>query len=123
MSVANQQIADTLVWLREVASSSGDWVTTQAPLAAQELIRWQIYSNLGIVAVCFVITVIGILYARRIWRKKVRTDSEEVLGFMIPAALVILIAPFAVFGMHEAGKAYFAPRIVILETMGKMIDK
>jgi hypothetical protein len=102
-----------------------DFLITEVPLVAQELIQWHLWSHLIPMLIWCVIGTIGLLVANCI-RKKIAVKKEgghycgeegaDIMVFMV--SLVILVVSLGV-NLPEVIKAKVAPRVLLLEYLKK----
>lgn len=114
--------AEVLDWLRGAAEKGADFVTTQAPLVAQEWVRWELVS--GIYWIVLGLLGIYLGYSAFRWgapRYKPTGDvglADVALVFGPIVALACLI-PLCC-GSNQALKAAVAPRVVVMEKIAEM---
>jgi hypothetical protein len=99
---------------------AGEFSAEQAPLVVQEFLRWEIVCN-GAFAVAAGMLLIVFLAAAIRYHFKV--DGEEKV-FVWLVASVPLVAFGIGFGTcaERAGKAWLAPRIVVLEKISTLVQ-
>lgn len=110
-----EKLNQTLDWIGETASQGKDFVLEQAPLYAQELIRYEIISSLIFCSLFLVAGVVGLVL---LFKSMKEQCPGEVDRFYLGMGAMSVI-PFSLFGTLETGmdaiKAYTAPRVVIVE--------
>lgn len=124
--------AKILEWLRSGAQSAGDFAITQAPLAAQEFIRWEIVGH-GITAGLFLISgiamlVCGLLGFRYLCNAKTDWEKGPTSNFFIAVAGCFLgfialvgLLPDGIREAKQSIKAYVAPRVVLIEKISELV--
>jgi hypothetical protein len=117
---------ELLRYLQGVSASverAAGFAEEQAPLVAQEIVNWHITSNLcGVIACLLVISVAlsGIAWA--FLAKSVEEDLRCAVA--VPCMIVGLICMIALpFATAAVLKGYFAPRLIIIETINNMVNK
>ncbi len=115
------EIAETLQWIRQTMESGTDFLTDQAPLYADELLRygwvsaWAFFwlSAIGIVAAIVAV----VLSARRL------SDDEyavyPVLGLVIGGAIGIGSIAGVAESVNDLVKIKHAPRIYIVDHINR----
>ena len=123
MSVVNSdasvELAKTLEWIREGANQAGAWALEQAPLLAQEFIRWEITAGVLLA----VLGLAGMLLALFCWIGAYYSrDNEGGFGWFVIGTLVGLMSLIPMTqGIAQATKAYVAPRVVIVEKIHELV--
>lgn len=110
-----------LGWLKETAEKGADFVETQAPLLANEIVAWHFWSCVT-QAVMFASIATAAAFGVR-WAFKVFETTKEGhprFGFaivvMIVSTVCLIVPPIAFsIASYEAVKAAVAPRIVIIQ--------
>ncbi len=113
--------------LRQTAEQGKEFVVEQAPLVAQEIVTCRIVES-G-VAVCTLVAgaiAVGIL-ATVIYRKARVCEDDEMRSLLLAGTMVV--GPIIAIGMLGAAcersavllKAIYAPRVVVLEEVGKLL--
>jgi hypothetical protein len=124
--------AKILEWLRSSTQSAGDFAITQAPLAAQEFIRWEIVGHgitAGLYLICGIAMLIcGILGLRYLMSDKMNWEKGPNGGFAVSAVGCILgfaamvgVLPSGISEAKQSIKAYVAPRVVIIEKISDLV--
>lgn len=124
--------AKILEWLRSGAQSAGDFAIEQAPLAAQEFIRWEIIGHgisAGLYLICGIAMLIsGILGIRYLISDKMKWENGPNGNFFIAWIGCILgfialvgILPSGINEAKQSIKAYVAPRVVIIEKISDLV--
>jgi hypothetical protein len=101
---------------------AGEFSAEQAPLVVQEFLAWEIARN-GLFAVVLGAALFGVLAVA--YRLQSKTDDLE-LKFLIWLCSSVPLVAFAIgFGIcaENAGKAYLAPRIVVLEKISELVKQ
>lgn len=121
---ASVELAKTLEWIREGADRVGGWALEQAPLLAQEFIRWEIWGNLIPTLIFLFICIVGILVTRSGVRYLAdeRSNADQFMPRLF-AGVVLVIVGFINVMIYSgpALKAYVAPRVVIVEKIGELM--
>lgn len=114
-------IVDIAKGLQRAGEGAGQFAMDQAPLLAQEFIRWQVVGGLMLGVVCGVLAAWALrcLY-RFIWRNEDLDISDKVMPtiFIMPAVLVL--AMMCSRGIADATKALVAPRVVLIEKAAEL---
>ena len=102
--------------LIEALDSMTKWTGEQVPLAAQEVIAWEFWSNLIWAGLCFAAAVICYRLVRRLWG-----DAEHVLDtdpvIIVPAFVLVLAVVGVCVSATSAIKCKVAPRVVVIEAV------
>jgi hypothetical protein len=99
---------------------AGEFSAEQAPLVVQEFLAWEITRNGLFAMVLAPLLLITVIIAFRIHAKA--QDADEKMFVWLFAAI-----PLVMFGVgfgacaERAGKAYIAPRIVVLEKISELV--
>lgn len=121
------EIADTLQWLRTTMESGTDFLTDQAPLYAEELLRYGLVSSCIMAAVGGLVVLVAILifihYWRLYFRAKEHKSSYEMMDYELGWVPILLISTCALlYGITQTSystisivKINTAPRVYIME--------
>lgn len=119
-----QQLGD---WIHQAK----DFAVEQAPLFAQEYVKWWIADNAIGAVVYFVLLAVTLFamsrYVKKIWAwaKEEDTDGSCIFAaFIVHASFVALSIIFlccAASDCKEVAKGYFAPRVVIVEGISEIV--
>lgn len=99
---------------------AGEFSAEQAPLVVQEFLQWEIIRN-GVFGVCFAFLLLASIATAV--RYHFKAEGEEKAFVWLFAAI-----PLIAFGVslgactERAGKAFFAPRIVVLEKISTLVQ-
>lgn len=120
-------------WLQ----SSKDFVTEQAPLLIQEIVRWGIFKSVLYISLSLVLFIIGILLVYRgYFSKKSHKDWETILpsgpsleqGTRIIETVVGCVVTFVTFitmwvDIFSLVFVLTAPRLYVLQTLSDLLKK
>jgi hypothetical protein len=99
---------------------ASEFSAEQAPLVVREFLAWEIARNslFAIVLGAALLTVLVVAY-----RLQSKTDDPELKVILWLCAAVPLVGFGIGFGTcaEDAGKAYLAPRIVVLEKISELV--
>ena len=115
------ELASTLEWLRTTAESSTDFITQQAPLYAQELLAYGMWSSMAWVCLFLPIALVCVLGIR--WA--VKEDSDEELAgpcFFLSGALLFIVSGGLFTQALDIIMIQTAPRVYILENLPQILS-
>jgi len=90
-----------------------DFTTEQAPLVVQDIITWGIFSSLLGVGLCL-LSMIGARILMKKVTEQVRDEDKLPIRFIYYVFLSIPII-ISIYHLEIASKAFFAPRLYVLE--------
>ena len=90
-----------------------DFTTEQAPLVVQDIITWGIFSSLLGVGLCF-LSMIGARILMKKVTEQVTDEDKSLIRFIYYVFLSIPII-ISLYHLEIASKAFFAPRLYVLE--------
>ncbi len=115
---------ELLGWLRGAVESSGEFAAEQAPLLAQEIVRWGIWLPAGIVLVCLLLQMACLVLARKAYSRYLETKDVNGCPFcfmmMLGALGVILLIPILT-NTFRAFKPIIAPHLYIIERIAELL--
>lgn len=122
-NVSAESLKQVMDWLKEAKEFAAD----QAPQLAQEIVQWVWWNGFASVLICAVI-LIGIPYAcRRIWKiSKEWIDDNgaeplvAIFGLIAVGCFIVATTSLIASG-SQLIKATVAPRVVIVEAIGKLV--
>lgn len=125
---AQQLITNAGEKVLEYLEAGEGFATEQAPLLAQEIVRWGVWWNVGEGLVWLIICIIASMSCI-FWVKKHRRPLDDfALGKEargVAALLSFFVAACTFFGMmscaYSASKALIAPRLYIIEQIGRLM--
>lgn len=129
----NDELQKKLVeYLGSVEKMANDAVLfgkAEIPLYLQELIRWEMV--MGALMACGGLFLIGAVFpfaivtGLREGSKDYSKKSEAIIGLCVSACIASLALgiPSIIFGTRDAAKAYFAPRVLLVEKLSSMVRK
>ena len=98
---------------------AGEFSAEQAPLVVQEFLRWELISNALFGITTGVLFVIFLIVALRYHFK---TEGEfKIFVWLFAAIPLVFSFVGSAAGFEASGKAYFAPRIVVLEKIATLV--
>jgi len=114
-----QKMVEYLQTFEAGVKKAGEFSAEQAPLVVQEFLRWEIVCN-GFFGVVMGVLLLAV-FATAI-RYHFKVDGEE-KAFVWIFAAIPLVAFGIAFGtcFERAGKAWIAPRIVVLEKISTLV--
>lgn len=120
--------AELVQWMTDAAKSGGDFVAEQAPQLAQEIVAWHFWSNVFTAALVSVVLLPIALAAGGIcYRETKRTyphgdGSGAVLSGIVSLIAISIVTLTVGFNGYEAVKAAVAPRLIVIEYAGKVLN-
>jgi hypothetical protein len=120
-----QNVNEAIDWIQKTGGSLQDFAVEQAPLYCREIVAWELWSNLCLVAGMTICLIMAGLLWRKLWsnfNKEGGGIADEPIAYGILVTLLGSIVCFCVFGngVYGAVKAKVAPRIVIVEHLKEM---
>ena len=120
----NEQ-TQTLEWIKATAESTTLFVETQAPLYAQEVINYTIFSSiLGVLV--FTVLMVGFLKLGRKLLSKAKEDNwnstEYMFGSIISFVISFVMGISTLCSFDSLIKCFLAPRIIIIEHISKLLQ-
>lgn len=116
--IAKNYLVDTLQFLK---SSSGIAIT-QGQLYIQEMLAWQFYSSViwaSVFGVCALLLFLPAIYLSR----KERIDGDEAAMGITSLMFAVLLTLMSFYQVNCAVKVKVAPRVVLIEKLGDMVNK
>lgn len=118
-----QQAVEMLQWLKELVEKGGDFVMQQAPPLAAEIVTYGRVTNSLAVLALIPAAILLKLYIPRIG-KAIDEDDDGLV--VVKMALVIVVGILGV-GLFVANldqflKAWFAPRLYLIDYLGKLLS-
>ena len=124
------EIEEQVVSLIEAAKSAGSdaasFIAQQAPDVLNQIVRWSlaeglIYTTVGVFLLTAGLVVLAVTY------KNVRSDKWDEVWWlpsaMVSITLIILGGMYSFGGINQTAKTIVAPKVVIIETLSKAIQK
>jgi FtsH-binding integral membrane protein len=113
--------ADALEHLSEWLQATEAFVAEQAPLVAQEIVRWGMYKAILLMVLCAVLlalVVISTLMMRRLFDDEGDKNGATQFGMIIGTCVAgFTLAP----GIYNLCYVLTAPRLYILEQISKLV--
>jgi len=114
------KINESLSWIGETIKNSQEFIHEQAPLYAQEVLEWALWSNTitAIISLLMIIiALIGLaLASRRLMKGEEEGDGVmEILVIMIGAFIAITCSMTLFLSLKSAIKSQVAPRALLIE--------
>jgi hypothetical protein len=129
----NEELKNKLIqYLNSIEGMANDAILfgkAEIPLYLQELIRWEIVSGLMVgLAALFAAYLPGraiIYFANKIKNCKdpYGADPGPYAGAFVLGLVVAFLASISIEGFHGSAKAYFAPRVLLVEKLSSMVRK
>lgn len=106
------------------ASQAGEFVLKETPLVAQEYLAWTFWSSTLSAGTSFAVAVLSILVVKRLWGWVTKDAENHECAPLLVFPFGVLIPSIAIFGTNAAMalKVSVAPRVVLLEKIGEMIQ-
>lgn len=112
---------EVLGWLKETAEKGADFIETQAPLLANEIVAWHFWASVTM-AVMFAVIVSLLVLVLRHCIAIIKTRKESTPEFAgafifcsIGSVAVIVLGIASLVNVYEAVRASVAPRVVIIQ--------
>ena len=119
---AEQLITDAGEKVLEYLEATEGFAVEQAPLLAQEIVRWGIWWNIAEGLIGAALCAVTIRWARKTWDAR---ESADTPALEIGAVVAFCTVPFYVFFVGSSAavvlKALIAPRLYILEQIAGLI--
>jgi hypothetical protein len=120
--ITTEALTELLNWAREAKGFASE----QMPLLAEEIIRWEIVSGIGLPIAMFFTSVLLLAMAFAFGTAHERTHNgryEAMAGICAwpGIAVLLLTIPVGLTGAVRAAKACAAPRIVVVERLAEMV--
>ena len=123
-----QKLIEYLESLESTAKSASDFVITEAPIVAQELVAWTFWENTIWAVICVAaIATIGII-AKVLWgfagsfEKEIDQTGARVMTVALSIIVSVILFAEAIIKSLAAIKACVAPRLIIIEEVTKLIQ-
>ena len=102
-----------------------EFVSEQAPLVVDEIIRWGVVKNVGLSVVFLVMVLCATLYLREAHRLFKKDDEDEftVCGAIFSVVLVVVGVIGSIAAIEKLAFVLTAPRLYVLEQLGDLISK
>ena len=114
-----EKLAEALDKIIRWLESGEAFVVEQAPLVAQEYVRWIIVTNIVECALSLFSWIVLVLLIH--WLARFEDDEpEEMKAILTSIATVLVLVPFAV-NLLQLVKALTAPRVVVLEKVASLL--
>jgi len=126
-NMAAEKLNVLLDWVGETTKSAQGFMLEQAPLVAQEIVAWEFWSSVLAATMFAVGAAMFSKGIQMLWRKDEQgrwAVSDDVARAMPTAFGAMAIVGFVVgvaFHTAWAVKAQVAPRLVIIEYIGKAV--
>jgi hypothetical protein len=120
-------LSNLIDWMEKAGQKGGDFVAEQAPLVAQEIVRWKLWSSVFIAVFMIVLLIAALVTVKWAFKGFGTIEDKEtrvtmqVLSVLAGLALTIAVAIVVPVNAYEAIKAAVAPRLVILETLHGLV--
>jgi hypothetical protein len=120
--------AELVEWMTGVAKGGGDFLAEQAPMLAQEIVAWHFWSSVFCAVIVVLIGSIVAVTCGVLFRYEVTSKREywtpEPAAFSVFGVLIGFAIAIGGGGFHgyEAVKAAVAPRLVIIEYAGSVLN-
>jgi len=102
-----------------------EFVSEQAPLVVDEIIRWGVVKNVGLSVVFLVMVLCATLYLCRAHRIFKEGKDDEIVFF--GSIISLVLGAVGVFGsiaaIEKLAFVLTAPRLYVLEQLGDLISK
>lgn len=125
-TATTNELTSTLEWLRTTAESSSDFIIEQAPLYAQELLAYGLWSNVFMLTVSLVAILIGFALVR--WclitefKDSSTTESVCVLVIFFNSASLLFGGISSLYTISNILQIHLAPRVYILEHLPNILQ-
>ena len=106
-------------WLKTAAEKGADFVSTEAPLVAAEIVGWYFWSSVFLAIVFGLFSAAFLIAGGLCIQRAVKKDEPEPwfpTGMMLGVAGLLFFVPVAV-NSYFAVKAAVAPRLVIIDSL------
>lgn len=114
-----QNINETLTWLRDTGTSIQDFTLEQAPLYCQEVLAWQFWSGVLGASVCLLAFIAGCFSIRHFVKEGNRTNwngsPSMIITMIVGICGTVMGLSFFFPCSIQAAKAKIAPRAVLVE--------
>ena len=112
----DEQAANQLI---AYLNSGIDFATVQAPLLAQEIIRWSLFGRCigAIIGSCMIVA--GAIFIYRKWNKWVTPTWNDVV--LIPIVIILAGTVITICNGVVIGKILLAPRLYLLEYVSRLL--
>jgi heme/copper-type cytochrome/quinol oxidase subunit 2 len=118
---------ELLTWLMDTVKQSGEFVQSQAPDVARQMVAWGMWSGWCGVAICLLVIAAlmagGVKLIRYGASDKCEHDEGACVGAGLIACVLTTIPLFILFvgAFPTALKATVAPKLYVLEQVGNML--
>ena len=121
-----ERLESYLDTIEQSVGTASEFTMEQAPLLAQEVVRYTLWSNLIGAITCLVLALIVILVARVLWKLTDQLPKSEadvaktplvIFGVFFFVACVVGISYY----VPATLKAAVAPRLVIVEEVSRLV--
>lgn len=108
---------EVLGWLKETAEKGVDFVETQTPLLANEIVAWHFWLHLFLAVIFTAMAAGGVTALYWAWKDYLKRgeEFEQIPAWVVGGIMVFLGTVAAPIALHDVIKAAVAPRIVILQ--------
>jgi hypothetical protein len=121
-----EKLADVITWLEASGKDTEGFIRDQAPLLVKDMITWGYVECAVAGAIFLVIGSIASCVAVHWWRKGDDVpykDEGFQAGCVIIGGAVTLFSSIGVIAaIYEASKIFFAPRLFIVQEIGRMLS-
>ena len=102
-----------------------EFVSEQAPLVVDEIIRWGVAKSVGLSVVFLLMILCATLYLRKAHRLFKKDDEDEftVCGAILSVVLVVVGVIGSIAAIEKLAFVLTAPRLYVLEQLGDLISK
>lgn len=119
-----ERLAESMDKVLGYVEQGADFAVEQAPLVAQEIVTWGIAEGVISVVVATPLLCVVVFVLKRIWTRKEDRHFDEIdAAFATFFTLLAGVLPAILFctGLFQAAKALLAPRLYILEQIGRLL--
>lgn len=134
-----QRLVSVIDYLGESTKKAADFTVEQAPLVAQEIVRWGIYSHLIIAGICLLIGLLLLIpsrigFSKHKSRYAIRVENDRqgthdsynndwlILAIIPLVASVAMLIPVSI-NLYHAVKPAIAPRVYLIEWATNQLRK
>lgn len=118
----NDEIKNKLIsylnTLEKATANAVDLGKQEIPLYVQEIIKWEIVSGIAYGLVWLIVFIFGV-YCVYLWVKN-KIYNEEWAPLILFTLLPLFGVVPAICNFMDAAKAYYAPRVVIIEKLKRI---
>jgi hypothetical protein len=112
-AVLQPLVQELLTWAR----AGADMAQTEAPEMAREAVTWAVVSN-----VLYFPVALAAAGFFGWWTKKISACDDEAPFCILTGGVSLFFAVSACFAVAEACKAYFVPRLYLIEYFSRLVS-